>query len=108
MSFLMHCCGAANYKGCHIQRNAPDAAGQPTFVGRPQTTYSCVNSSADRNCNYDVHVLSSFRSNGNIISWSTILSTGTLNVNVSVDGDSNKLLVLVLLPLIGYWIFQVG
>ena len=93
------CFHTATYKGCHIQQNATDAVSQPTFGSILQTTYSCVNSSADKNCNYDVHVLSTHRGNGDTISWHKILSTGDINVDVSVNREehSNKSLVLVLL-----------
>lgn len=89
----------ANYNGCHIQQNATDAVGWPTFKTNPQTTYSCVNSTANRNCNYDVHVLSATRGNGDSLSLRRVLSVGTINVAVSVNGNGNsrKSLVLVLL-----------
>ena len=50
------------------------------------------------NCgNYDVHVLSTFEGNGDIISWNDVLSTGDINVVISVSGTGNRSLVLVLL-----------
>ena len=96
MTDLFH---TATYRGCHIRQNAADAVSRPTFGSILQTTYSCVNSSADQNCNYDVHVLSTHQGNGDEISWNNVLSTGDINVDISVNGEehSNKSLVLVLL-----------
>ena len=95
----MTCFHTATYNGCHILQNAADAVSRPTFESILQTTYSCVNSSANKNCNYDVHVLSTHRGNGDSISWNTVLGTGDINVDISVNGEehSNKSLVLVLL-----------
>lgn len=73
----------------------------------PQTTYSCVNNT-DTNCDYEVHVLSTFRGNGDIINLNDVRSTGDTNVVISVSGTGNKSLVLVLLdhyPL--HWILDV-
>ena len=93
------CFHAATYKGCHIQQNATDAVSRPMFGSVLQTTYSCVNTSADKNCNYDVHVLSAHQGNGDSINWNTVLGTGDINVDISYNGKevSNKSLVLVLL-----------
>lgn len=43
--------------------------------------------------------MSAFRGNGASISWNNVLSAGTINVAISVNGDGNssKSLVLVLL-----------
>lgn len=87
---------AALYDGCHIRQNATDAAGRATYKNRPQTTYSCINDT-DKNCDYAVHVLSTFRGNGDTISWAEVLSTGDINVAISVNGTGNRSLVLVLL-----------
>lgn len=86
----------AKYKGCHIQQNAIDAAGQPTYERTPQTTYSCVNN-IDRHCSYDVHVLSIREVNGDKTSWNNALNTGNISVDLSVNGEGNRPLVLVLL-----------
>ena len=88
---------AAIYKGCHIRQNAPDVIGHPTYKSVSQTTYSCVNSSGVNCGNYDLHVLSTFKGNGDIISWSDVLSTGDINVVISVSGTGNRSLILVLL-----------
>ena len=92
----MHIVPTAKYKGCHIQQNATDVIGQPTYKNVPQTTYSCVNTK-DRNCQYEVHVVSSYQGNGDIESWSRVLSAANTTVSISANGSGNKSLVLVLL-----------
>jgi hypothetical protein len=87
---------AAVYDGCHIQKNATDATGRATYQSSPQATYGCVKNT-DTNCDYDVHVLSTFEGNGDVISWLNVLSTGDINVAISVGGTGDKSLVLVLL-----------
>ena len=62
----------------------------------PQTTYSCVNT-RDRNCQYDVHVVSAYQGNGDVESWSRVLSSANTTVSISVNGSGNKSLILVLL-----------
>lgn len=86
----------AKYEGCHIQQNATDIVGQPTYQNVPQTTHSCINVK-DRNCQYEVHVVSSNQGNGDMQSWSRILSAANTTVAISVSGTGNKSLVLVLL-----------
>ena len=67
-------------------------------------TYSCVNNTAVRNCNYDVHVLSYRRGNGDF-------SIGTSNTNVDITFDrvgNNRSLILVLLSHYPtYWMLNV-
>ena len=74
--------------------NASDAASQVTHTGVAQTTYSCVNSSAVRNCDYDVHVLSTYRGNG-----TSVRETISITVDIHLNNGllSEKSLVLVLL-----------
>ena len=94
------CIPTAKYEGCHIQQNATDIVGQPTYQNVPQTTYSCVNAK-DRNCQYEVHVVSSNQGNGDIESWSRVLSAANTTIAISVNGTGsrpgNKSLILVLL-----------
>ena len=86
----------AKYEGCHIQQNVTNIVGRPMYKNIPQTTYSCVNTK-DRNCEYEVHVVSSYQGNGEIESWSRVLSAANTTVVISVNGTGNKSLVLVLL-----------
>ena len=72
-----------------------DALGHPTYNSVSQTTYSCINTTSC--ASYDVHVLSTFRGNGDSINWNNVLGTGDINVEISVNGTGNKPLVLVLL-----------
>ena len=64
--------------------------GTPTYSGRAQTTYSCV---ANDNCNYDVHVIANYESNGH--TGFRIHNTGNTSVNLVVNGTSTKPLILV-------------
>ena len=64
--------------------------GIPTFNGQSQTTYSCV---ADENCNYDVHVISNYEGNGHTAF--RVHNTGNTNVQLSINGQGSKPLVLV-------------
>ena len=107
--YFMTLTHTANYEGCHIQVNSNDTVGRPTFEGVFKTTYSCVNSTAARNCDYDVHVLSAFCGNGDIINWNTVLGTGSTIVNINADAiGSNRSLVLVLLSHYpSYWTLNV-
>ena len=68
----------------------------PTFNGNKQTTYSCVND-IEENCEYDVHVVAIKGSNGDVISWARVLSTGNTSIQLSVSGDGKLPLVLVLI-----------
>ena len=75
----------------------------------PQTTYSCVNT-RDRNCQYEVHVVSSYRGNGDVESWSRVLSSANTTVSISVNGTGNKSLILVLVLLSHYqmnWVLDI-
>ena len=64
--------------------------GTPTYAGSAQTTYSCV---ADDNCNYDVHVIANYESNGH--TGFRVHNTGNTRVNLAVTGTSSKPLILV-------------
>ena len=64
--------------------------GTPTYTGRAQTTYSCV---ANDNCNYDVHVIANYESNGH--TGFRVHNTGNTGVNLRVTGTSTKPLILV-------------
>ena len=89
--------------------NGSDAASQVTFKGATQTTYSCVNNSAVRNCDYDVHVLSTYHGNGYARDWFVALETGNVTVDIDASGArSDRAVVLVLLshhPI--YWTLNV-
>lgn len=69
------------------------AVAHPTYKKRPQTTYSCVNSSAYQNCHYDVHVLSAQGGD-----YTAVLD---IDLNLTVSGETefegNVSVVLVLL-----------
>ena len=75
---------AVSVDGCNIEMGAHTSVGTPTYGGTSQTTYSCINSNG--NCNYDVHVIGNYESNGH---------TGTTNVYISVSGEGTKPLILV-------------
>ena len=64
--------------------------GTPTYAGRAQTTYSCV---VNNNCNYDVHVIVNYESDGH--HGFRIHNTGDTSVNLRVTGTSTKPLILV-------------
>jgi len=81
---------AAIVGSCHITQGASVRVGTPTYTGKSQTTYSCV---ANDNCNYDVHVIANYESNGH--SGFRIHNTGNTNVNLAVTGTSSKPLILV-------------
>ena len=82
---------AAKVDGCNIELGADSSVGTPTYEGNSQTTYSCVNS--DDNCNYDVHVIGNYESNGH--TGFRVHNTGTTNVYISVSGEGTKPLILV-------------
>jgi len=52
---------AAIVGNCHVTQGASVRVGTPTYARKSQTTYSCV---ANDNCNYDVHVIANYESNG--------------------------------------------
>ena len=81
---------AASDGNCHVTRGASVRVGTPTYSGRAQTTYSCV---ANDNCNYDVHVIANYESNGH--HGFRIHNTGNTRVNLRVTGTSAKPLILV-------------
>ena len=49
---------------------------------------------ANENCNYDVHVISNYESDGSH-GFRRTRTTGTTNVDVRVTGDGSKPLILV-------------
>ena len=65
--------------------------GTPTYTGSAQRTYSCV---ASDNCNYDVHVIANYESNGRH-GFGIHRTTGYTSVNLAVTGTSTKPLILV-------------
>ena len=75
---------------CRITQGASVRVGTPTYTGRAQTTYSCV---ANDNCNYDVHVIANYESNGH--TGFRVHNTGNTGVNLRVTGTSTKPLILV-------------
>jgi len=81
---------AAIVGNCHVTQGASVRVGTPTYARKSQTTYSCV---ANDNCNYDVHVIANYESNGH--SGFRIHNTGNTNVNLAVTGTSSKPLILV-------------
>ena len=81
----------ANVGSCHIERGASTAIGTPTYGGQSQTTYSCV---AGGNCNYDVHVIGNYESNGH--TGFRVHNTGNTNVNLRVSGPNQGSQPLVL------------
>ena len=81
---------AAIVGSCHITQGAGVRVGTPTYTGSAQSTYSCV---ASDNCNYDVHVIANYESNGH--HGFGIHRTGNTHVNLAVTGTSTKPLILV-------------
>ena len=75
---------------CRVTQGASIRVGTPTYSGRAQTTYSCV---ANDNCNYDVHVIANYESNGH--HGFRVHNTGNTRVNLRVTGTSTKPLILV-------------
>ena len=78
---------------CHIEQGSSTSVGTPTFEGISQTTYSCV---ANENCQYDVHVINNYESNGRH-GFGIQRTTGRTNVNFRVSGpnEGTKPLILV-------------
>ena len=75
---------------CRVSQGASVRVGTPTYSGSAQTTYNCV---ANDNCNYDVHVIANYESNGH--HGFRIHNTGNTSVNLVVNGTSTKVLILV-------------
>ena len=75
---------------CRVTQGASVRVGTPTYSGRAETTYSCV---ANDNCNYDVHVIANYESNGH--HDFRVHNTGNTSVNLVVNGTSTKPLILV-------------
>ena len=82
---------SARVGSCHIEKEAGNSVGRPTFDGESQTTYSCV---ANDNCNYDVHVISNYEGNGQH-GFGRIRTTGNTQVNIRSSGESSRPLILV-------------
>ena len=78
---------------CHIEQGSSTKVGTPTFEGASQTAYSCV---ANENCEYDVHVIGNYESNGRH-GFGIERTAGTTNVNIVVSGTNQgtKPLILV-------------
>ena len=77
-------------RSCQVTQGASVRVGTPTYAGRAQTTYGCV---VNNNCNYDVHVIVNYESNGH--TGFRIHNTGDTSVNLRVTGTSTKPLILV-------------
>ena len=61
------------------------------YRGHPQITSSCV---ANDNCHNSVHVISMYKTH--LQNPGAAIRPGTINVHISVTGEDDKLLILIL------------
>ena len=87
------CIHTAHIGSCLIEKDSENRVGDPTSVGIPETTYSCV---AFDNCQYDVHVIGNYESSNGRHGFFVTRVAGNTGVVITVSGDSPRPLVLVL------------
>ena len=86
---------AASYAGCLIKRSPSTYVGLPSSDGTPETPfYGCVSTAT--NCEYEVHVIANYESsNGRNYGYGFKPVPGSTYVNVNINGQSSKPLILV-------------
>ena len=74
---------------CDIQNGGSNALATATFGGSPRTTSSCI---VNENCNYEVHVLGNYESNGQ----HSFRNHNTGFTDLYITGSTARRLILVL------------
>ncbi len=89
---IIVCAGyAQSTESCNVRSGATHSFVQATFGGSPRSTSGCVVSG---NCNYEIHVLGNYESNGH--TGFRVHNTGFTDVYLEVTGSSTRALILVL------------
>ena len=83
----------AHVSGCLIKRSPSTYVGLPSTGGRPETRYECISTAT--NCEYEVHVIANYESSNGRHGFGTPRVAGDTYVNVNINGQSSKPLILV-------------